>query len=504
MFPNDDNFASFVSLESEKTGIVEEKPFRILILGDWSGDVQKKEVSERSLIEIDRDNFDSVINRFQTKLELDLSSDENQILSLEFSELDDFHPDNLFRQVPLFADLRDLRRRLLNPSTFNSAAREVRGWLSENQPIVTPEISSEPKTVNSEDLLDQILSGKSENVKLEATHSAELSGLLKDLVRPYLLGFDENEQKSLVSIVDKATSSLMRKILHHPKFQKLESAWRSLYFLIRNTETNSFLKIYILDISKDELSVKLKQTNNLTDSDVFQKIVVDADKMFDGEYWAAIFGTYDFHPNVDDIAVLIRLSKICKAIQSPFVSNISPELLGIDSLFHKPHHTEWDFSEDSSIGKLWTTLRLMPESEFLGITINKFLTRLPFGSETDEIESFSFEEFEESPIHEKYVWGNTCFICALLLARSFTKYEWNMANNLEQDIEKLPIHIYKEGSETITKPCAEIALTQTACEKLMEFGLMPLISFRNTDRVKLARFQSVTNPVTALAGRWKP
>lgn len=501
MFPNNDNFASFVSLESEKNGVVEEKPFRMLILGDWSGDAQKKVVSARSLIEIDRDNFDFVINRLQTKLELDLSTNEN--LSLEFSELDDFHPDNLFRKVLLFADLRDLRRRLLNPSTFNSAAREVRGWLSEGQPIETQDTSSEPKTVNSEDLLDQILSGKSENVKLETTHSAELSGLLKDLVKPYLLGFDENEQKSFISIVDKATSSLMRKILHHPKFQKLESAWRSLYFLVRNTETNNLLKIYILDISKDELSAKLKETNNLTDSEVFQKIVVDANQMFDGEFWAAMFGNYDFNPTVDDIAALIRLSKICKTIQSPFVSNISPELLGIDSLFHKFDHTDWNFSEDSSIGKLWSTLRLMPESEFLGITINKFLTRLPFGSDTDEIESFSFEEFEEIPVHEKYVWGNTCFICALLLARSFTKYEWHMANVLEQDVEKLPIHIYKDGSETITKPCAEIALTQTACEKLMEFGLMPLISFRNTDRVKLARFQSVTNPVTALAGRWK-
>jgi hypothetical protein len=45
-------------------------------------------------------------------------------------------------------------------------------------------------------------------------------------------------------------------------------------------------------------------------------------------------------------------------------------------------------------------------------------------------------------------------------------------------------------------------LTHEACDKLMEYGLMPLVSYKNTDHVKLARIQSVTEPVTKLKGRW--
>jgi hypothetical protein len=39
-------------------------------------------------------------------------------------------------------------------------------------------------------------------------------------------------------------------------------------------------------------------------------------------------------------------------------------------------------------------------------------------------------------------------------------------------------------------------------ELLVECGFMPLISFRETDRVRLARFQSVAQPNAPLAGRW--
>jgi type VI secretion system protein ImpC len=75
-----------------------------------------------------------------------------------------------------------------------------------------------------------------------------------------------------------------------------------------------------------------------------------------------------------------------------------------------------------------------------------------------------------------------------------------MGRALKQDIEGLPVHVYKDGTETVFKPCGEVLLTEDACNKLMEHGLMPLISFKNTDRVKLARFQSISD--TALKGMW--
>ena len=71
-----------------------------------------------------------------------------------------------------------------------------------------------------------------------------------------------------------------------------------------------------------------------------------------------------------------------------------------------------------------------------------------------------------------------------------------------QDIEGLPMHIYKEQSESKIKPCAEVVLTERAAEIILDKGLMPLLSFLNQDTIRLARFQSLAEPLTHLAGRW--
>jgi type VI secretion system protein ImpC len=71
-----------------------------------------------------------------------------------------------------------------------------------------------------------------------------------------------------------------------------------------------------------------------------------------------------------------------------------------------------------------------------------------------------------------------------------------------QDIERLPMHIVESDGEKIYQPCGEVLLTQNACERIMEHGLMPLVSYKNTDHVKLARFQSIADPVGALKGKW--
>lgn len=59
--------------------------------------------------------------------------------------------------------------------------------------------------------------------------------------------------ESLVAEIDEKLSDQMNLILHHKEFQKLESAWRGLSYLVDNTDANETLKIRVLNISQDEL-----------------------------------------------------------------------------------------------------------------------------------------------------------------------------------------------------------------------------------------------------------
>ena len=498
---SDDGLEARFTLERERGGEIEEPPFNILVLGDWTGDAAKKAVVDRRPTEVDRDNFDELLGRLGTKL--DLAQPNGETLTLEFREFDDFHPDRIFERLPMFARLRDLRSRLLSSDRFNEAAGEVRSWFKVEEPA-RPEPAAATETsgsTGSDGLLDAILSGSTAAAP-KPKASGEVAELIKDLVRPHLVSVDENEQAALLAAVDAATSNLMRRVLSDRRFKALESAWRGLYLLVRRAETSTDLRIYILDLTKDEFSDGLKNVSDLRSSVLFKLVVSEAVDTPGGEPWAAVFGDYSFGPVKDDVAALMRVAKIGAAANTPFVSHMRPEVLGVTSLAEQSDPSKWDFSTDSDAGKLWSILRGLPEAEYLGMTMPRFLSRLPYGRESEPLETFQFEEFEGAPAHDDYVWANSCFIAALLMAQSFCSYGWQMDRRFIQDIEQLPMHMYKADGETIYQPCAEVLLTQNACERMMEHGLMPLVSYKNTDHVKLARFQSIADPITGLRGRW--
>lgn len=480
------------SLEAERadrSGVVNEPIFQTLVLGNWTGDGARGDLTDRRLIEIDRDNFDDVINGLGVKLNLETAGGS---VELEFRSLDDFHPDELFKSVPLFSDLRDLRKRLRNPDTFNSAAREVREWSAtpEQKPAVPVDVPAE-----SDNLLDAILAKPEGGASApKAAVSADMARLVNDLVRPHLITVDENEQSAMVAAVDDATSELMRSILHDRRFQELESAWRGLFLFVRRTETASDLRIYILNVTKEELADDVKG-----EAVVAKRIAAGRN----GDPFAAVFGNFAFRPDVDDTAALMRIAKLASAISVPFVSHIRPDVIGVTSLVDSPDSDDWDLSGSSNEGKLWNALRDLPESGYLGLTLPRFLARLPYGSDTEPAEAFSFEEFAGVPVHDNYLWANGCFAVAQLLAASYAEFGWNSGERLVQDIDGLPLYMFKQNGESIYQSCAEVQLGQNSAEKLAEHGIMPLVSFKNMDRIRLFRLRSVSSREPRLKGPWK-
>ena len=484
---------------SETGGIVDEPPFHVLALGNWSGDADKRDLSARSPIEIDRDNFDEVIERLGTRAVLDF--DDGSAIELEFRSLDDFHPDQIFRSVAMFDQLRTLRKKLNNPDTFNDGAYEARQLfgLKREEVEAAPVATAEERADN---LLDAILSKPEGGAAAPKRKlSGELGSLISDLVRPHLVTVDERQQSSLVSLVDTATSELMRKILHHRRFQELEASWRGLFFLVRRVETSTELKIWVLDASKDEIAGDLKDAESLSSTHLYKTLVYESVEVQGAEPWSLVIGDYAFASDVDDVAALMRISKLAAAAGAPFVSHLRPDVLGIHSLFEHPDPKEWNAATDSNAAKLWAALRGQAESQFLGMTTPRFIARLPYGSDWEPLDTFSFEELDSGNEHDNYVWSNGCFAAAMLLAKSFAEYGWEMNGRLMQDIDGLPLYVYKEDGQKTYKPCAEIPMSDISVTKLVDAGFMPLVSYRDTDRVKLAMFQSITG--SALNGRWR-
>jgi type VI secretion system protein ImpB len=98
-----------------------ELPFVVGVLGDFSGQpaAPLAQVRDRSFVEVNPDNFDSVLKAMKPRLlmrvdnKLDKSNPDSKIgVELNFSELEDFEPHRVAEQVPELKKLVDLRTKL--------------------------------------------------------------------------------------------------------------------------------------------------------------------------------------------------------------------------------------------------------------------------------------------------------------------------------------------------------------------------------------------------------
>ncbi len=498
MNPGESNLEAEVSMERLAVEVPEDPPFHIFVMGDFSGSAG----SDTALIpfEIDRDEFSSVLKRIAPRVRIEVG--DSGTIEIGFEKLDDFHPDEIFRRHKLFQELRDTRSRLANADTFQTAAGEVREWFSDSRPELEPktEAPAEPLEIGDEsDLLDDILDARNrDRAAYEPAEKSLLKEFVREIVGDHIVKVDEEEQTNLLAAIDSVTSGLMRTILHDSRFKRLEAAWRGLFLMCRRIETTSVLKIFIADIDKERFLDGLKDEE---DGDLVN-LLLYGHQNTGNEPWALIAGIYDFDLNVDDIAGLMRVARISSVVTAPFVSHIRPGMLGIRSFSEKPASREWDLTSETEEGKLWTALRTSEESVSVGLLVPRLMARLPYGTSTDPTELFDFEEFTGIPSHDEYLWMNPAFGFSIVLAQSFSRLGWEIGGRYELDISGLPMHVYHVDGESLTKPCAEIEMTDVSLQTLLEQGLMPFASFRNTDRVRLGGVQSVKFPQKALKGRW--
>ena len=279
-----------------------ETPFRIALLGDFSGRASRglQATGKLQSILVDRDNLDEVINKLNVEVHLSLT-DGTDALVIKFDELEDFHPDNLFQRLKIFQSLRKIRRELNDAETFPAAAAQVRNWLHIERPDKPEETAKEttppqPDTPDagsqmSGSLLDQIVSESSGQPSIsptEQTSESEFDRFLKDIVAPHLVVDEDPQRQQLMAIVDTAISQVMEAILHHPEFQAIEAAWRGVDFLVSRLETDEKLKLYLIDISKEELAADLSAGEDLRTTVLFRHFVEGAVETFGGKPWALL------------------------------------------------------------------------------------------------------------------------------------------------------------------------------------------------------------------------
>jgi type VI secretion system protein ImpC len=478
-------------------------PMHIAILADFSGRKSRGEenlqsLSDRKLIEINRDNFDGIFSKLNVQLQLPVSDG-----LLSFKELDDLHPDFIYERIGLFDKLRALKRKLKKKDSFDTAAEEIQSWSrfkgeqSDNKDITSTEI---PEGIPLPDnLLDAVLQGHDIQNQLAKGPLGNIDSLIKDIVSPFVETKADPRQQDMLHAVDEATSETMRAIMHHSDFQQLEASWRSLYWLIRNLETSGKLTIYLLDASQQEVQADLEKGNAA--SHLFQ-LLVESRKTAEGTPIGIIVGDYQLGNNDEDADLAANMAALAAAGNACWLSGGNEQLAGCPALSENIDPDNWKNLASEETQQLWQQVRELPYASHLALVAPRFLLRLPYGNKTASTEKFNYEELDKTGAHRFYLWGNGAVLATHLLAEGFVREGWNALPGQTIEVGDLPLHVYEEDGDTTLKPCAEVLLTDRASATLTSAGLMTLRSVRNKDSVRAPVFSSISIVPSTVKGFW--
>ncbi len=339
-------------------------------------------------------------------------------------------------------------------------------------------------------LLDHIVA-QSRVAKSQAEH-ARARDIIGELVSQVMSGtvvVSENLSATLdarVAELDRLISDQLSTILHAPEFQQLESAWRGLEYLCKNTTTGTMLKIKVLNATKKDLIRDFRSAIDFDQSALFKKVYEEEFGSFGGAPFGTLIGDFDTSRQPEDIYFLEQMSHVAAAAHAPFISAAAPELFGLDSFMElgKPRDLAKLF--DTVEYAKWKSFRESEDARYVGLAVPRFLGRLPYNpKDGTPVEGFNFVEDVDGSDHGKYLWVNAAYAFATRLTEAFERHGWCAAiRGVEGGglVEGLPTHTFKTDAGEVAHKCpTEIAVTDRREKELSDLGFMSLVHCKGTD-----------------------
>lgn len=297
----------------------------------------------------------------------------------------------------------------------------------------------------------------------------------------------------MIAEIDKKVGLQVDAIMHHEDFQKLESAWRSIKYLIDNTDFRENIKLEMVNISKEDLLDDFEDSPEIPKSGLYKTAYTAEYGQFGGQPYAAMIGNYNFGPGPQDIKLLQSIASVAAMAHAPFIAAAGPQFFDIEDFNELPNLKDLKSIFEGPKYIKWQSFRASEDARYIGLTMPRFLLRLPYGAESDPIKTFDYEE-SVAGSHGKYLWGNAAFAFASRLTDSFAKYRW-CANIIGPQgggaVEDLKLHQYDSMGATQTKIPTEVLVSERKEFELAEEGFIGLTMRKNSDNAAFFSANSV-------------
>jgi len=325
-----------------------------------------------------------------------------------------------------------------------------------------------------------------------------LEAFVSELLEP-----SRSKEKVSQGLIDEMIAGLDQKlcrqvdaIVHHEHFQQLESAWRSLKFLVDRTDFRENNRLEILNVSKQALLEDFEDASDITRSGLYKAVYTAEFGQFGGEPFGTLIGNYAFGPGGQDIALLQSIASVAAMAHTPFIAAAGPQFFGMDSFSGLPNLKDLAAVFEGPQYAKWNSFRQTEDARFVGLTLPNFLLRVPYGDDTVPTKQFRYNE-NVSEGNGQFLWGNAAFAFASRLSESFAQYRW-CANIIGPQgggtVKDLPIYNYQAMGETQTKIPTEVLISERREFELAEQGFIALTMRKNTDNAAFFSANSVQKP----------
>jgi len=349
-------------------------------------------------------------------------------------------------------------------------------------------------------LLDQIMQQTNMNADDDAYNVAAQG--VQAFIGELLKSGNKNERvrkqlvDEMIAELDQKISQQLDEVLHNEQFQALESAWRGLKFVVDRTDFRENIKLELLNVSKEDLAMDFEDASDITESGLYKQCYTAEYGQHGGRPYAAIIANYDFDHSAPDMSLLQSAASVATMSHAPFIAAASPEFFGIEDIQKLPNLNDISAVFEGPQYAKWRSFRESEDARSVGLTMPRFLLRLPYSERDNPVKVFNYNETVAQD-HNRYLWGNTAFAFATRLTESFAKYRWcpNIIGPQSGGaLEDLPMHQYEAMGQIETKIPTEVLVSDRREFELAEAGFIPLTYRKGSDNAAFFSANSTQKP----------
>lgn len=338
--------------------------------------------------------------------------------------------------------------------------------------------------------VDAIIKGLDLDHEYDNLYGKALGEMIKRLseagIEPKKWTFDKQRVDDFIAEIDQQLSAQVNEVLHNKDFQKLESSWRSLWYLVDNTEFRQNIKIEVFNASKEDMLADFQDCKDWQKSGLFKQVYRDQYNTFGGKPYGMMVSNYEFDYRNPEVELLSHISRVSAVSKCPFIGGVSPKMFGKseDSFTNLPKLPEMYEVFEGPMYTKWNALRDSDDARYISLAMPRFLLRKPYTKEDQDVKEFSFEEDVRSETHDRYLWGNASFALAGRMTESFASYGWYnhiVGPNSGGTVPNLPVHTYEAMGQVHAKIPTETLISEDMDVDLCNFGFTPLIMRRDSD-----------------------